>query len=229
MPSFDLIVFDLDDTLVDTWGQMVKPAAREACAAMIAAGLAAELDDCVAERARLFLEDPREDVYRSLVTRFGLRADAPLSEDGVRDQGFRAFFHRQVEPHIELLPGARQTLTYFKGRGCRLHLVTSGSPETQEQKIEILKLEPLFDQIHLVPLDRRKGDVFSAILEQTGIAPARALAVGDRPDKEIRDAKALGMKTCRVRRGEFSHLQPAGPQERADWEIDRVAELERLT
>jgi len=226
MPRFDLFLFDLDDTLVDTWNQMVRPAAREACAAMIAAGLDAELETAVRVRETLFQADPRGNLYQRLVDAFGVRPGAP-NPTAIREAGIQAFFHREVEPHIQLMRGARDLLLEL-GRDSALHLVTSGSPATQRRKVEILALDPLFEAVHLVPLGGRKGERFAAILEASGVRPERALAVGDRPDKEIRDAKALGLKTCRMRHGEFAHLEPANAEERADWEIERIEDLRAI-
>ena len=47
------VVFDLDDTLFDTFGQCVVAAHREAARAMVAAGLRADEETVVARRLRL--------------------------------------------------------------------------------------------------------------------------------------------------------------------------------
>ena len=224
---FRVLVFDLDDTLLDTWGQLVAPAAREACAAMIATGLDTELDACVRERERLFLAHPGCDVYDLLVARFGVLAGA----DGtaVREAGHEAYFNRDVTPNIRPFEKVPHMLAHL-GRLHLLYLVTSGHPATQQQKVAHLRLGPHFRSIHYV--DNRAGvtksEVFAQLLAKATCPPAAFLIIGDRLDREIRAGKALGMATCHVHRGEFSHLQPSDPLEQPDYRIGHIHELTDL-
>jgi FMN phosphatase YigB (HAD superfamily) len=71
--KIQFIIFDMDDTLFDTYGQLVKPASLESCRAMIDAGLNAEIDQCLKARHDLGLSKPRADIYKELVKHFGIR------------------------------------------------------------------------------------------------------------------------------------------------------------
>ena len=73
-----------------------------------------------------------------------------------------------------------------------------------------------------------KESAFRQIQAETGILPNEILVVGDRPMSEIRAAKALGMHTVRLRRGEFASQKPADELERADFEITDIAEVRKL-
>ena len=58
------LIFDLDDTLFDTFGQLVKPAFLEASAAMIAAGLnAPSVTDCMGAREKILLTNKRQKIF----------------------------------------------------------------------------------------------------------------------------------------------------------------------
>ena len=46
-----------------------------------------------------------------------------------------------------LFPGAVDVLTWLRGSGCRLALLTNGAADAQREKIERFRLEPLFDLI----------------------------------------------------------------------------------
>ncbi|CAM2068544.1 HAD family hydrolase [Sulfidibacter corallicola] len=223
---FDLIVFDLDDTLLDTWGQLVRPAAREACVAMIEAGLDGGLEDVIRVRERLFRDDPRGDLYGRLARHFGIRDANRHRAETVSRAGSRAYFDREVEPHIRPFEGVVALLTECHRR-FELHLVTSGTPSTQRRKVEILEFEAFFQEIHFVnsPEGETKRDRLAAILERSAVRPERAFCVGDRPDREIRDGNQLGMTTCRVHYGEFQHLTPLHPLEHADHVVDHVCEI----
>ncbi|MES2855590.1 MAG: HAD family hydrolase, partial [Bdellovibrionota bacterium] len=132
--DFDHIAFDLDDTLLDTYRQLIPAAVREACTAMIAAGLKAEVDQCVKAREDFIRGNARTSLYRFLVFRFGVKDGVDPNE--VAEIGYRAFHDRQVERNIELFPGARELLKDLRTR-YTVHLVTSGHKRTQAEKIEI--------------------------------------------------------------------------------------------
>jgi len=221
---YPVLIFDLDDTLLDTWRQLVQPAAREACAAMVETGLDTDLETCVTVRRALFVEDPRGDCYRGLVSRFGVRDGA--DPEAVRAAGHDAYFRREVEPHIRLFDGAGQLLARL-GLERELFLVTSGHPGTQARKVEILGIADFFRRISYVDsgAGERKGDRFREIMRETAAPPEHHLVIGDRLDREIRDANQLGMHTCHVRYGEFSHIEPREPEEEPRYAVNHIREL----
>ncbi len=221
------LIFDLDDTLFDTWGQLVRPAAREACLAMIAAGLDADLEHALQTRASLFAQQPRADVHRLLVETLGVRSEEDPEQ--VRLAGHQAYFGREVEPHIALAPETESLLRELYELYA-LFLVTAGVPRTQRSKVAYLKLEPYFREVHYVDGDagQTKRDAFARILADHGLAPHQVVCIGDRPDREIVSANQLGMVSVRVRGGEFSHLRAERALECAHHEIEAVTELREL-
>lgn len=221
---YQTLIFDLDDTLFDTFGQLVGPAAREACLAMIAAGLKADVEEAIQTRKDLFKAYPRQDVYALLVDKLG--CEDPNLADAVRDAGHQAYFHRKVEDHISL-EGTVQTMLETLQTTHRLYLVTSGHPETQARKVELLQLAPYFAAIHYVHRDvgQSKFDSFRHISYELDHAPPQTLVIGDRPDREIRAGNALGMHTARIRHGEFAHIEPQTKDEEAHYEFERVTDI----
>lgn len=221
---FDHLVFDLDDTLLDTFGQLIPRASKEACIAMIQAGLAADLETCLSARDQIAKTNGRADLYRHLVQRFGVREGA--SPEAVADAGHKAFHDRTVERDISLFAGTRDMLHDLRPR-YRLYLVTAGSPGTQQEKIDILKLQNSFDEIHIVNIMRgeTKGKTFASIQENHGGEPSRYLSVGNRLDTDIAPAKRLGWKTCWVTYGEYAYTSPSDEFEMPDFEISAMEEL----
>ena len=68
-------------------------------------------------------------------------------------------------------------------------------------------------------------ELFLRALERAGCEPHEAWMIGDRPDNDIKPAKALGMNTVRVRQG-LGGLMPVTSEEmRADHTVDSLSEL----
>ncbi len=218
--TIDAIVFDLDDTLLDTSGLLLEPAHREACQAMISAGLDVTLDRLLATREQLHRQHPREDLDTLLCAHFG------QDEPAIAQAGRKAFYQRPIPD----LPVSRDLLAMLDRLSdrCTLLLVTSGDPVTQSEKIRQMRIGNRFQNLVYVPLGQSKRDALEELIGEHQLEPARTLVVGDRVDSEIAAARRLGMRTVRVRGGEYGHLRPTSAEEQADWEVDSVLDLEQF-
>jgi putative hydrolase of the HAD superfamily len=208
-------VFDLDDTLFDAFGQCVRPAQREAAAAMRAAGLDAPLETVVALRESL--------AGRALDLDAAVAEAFPCPDPArVAAAGRRAFFERdpgRLTPH----PFAAAALAEVRRRA-RCVLLTAGSPPTQRTKVARLGLTEAFDEALFVDATGHGGDVgrakrtaLAAWIGRHGLAPETVLVVGDRPSGEIAAALALGCRALRIRRGECAReATPPGALEAED-------------
>ncbi len=226
-PLITVVIFDLDDTLYDCFGQRVVTAHRNASRALAAAGLPASEAEILKLRLFAVEADPRLEYVDMEV---GRQLGVPMAED-LRETARAAYFSTPVGK-LRLFPGARELLRSLKRRGVRNFIVSFGDPETQRAKIAALGLdrEPAVENIFYADRsqDLTKEDVFRSILRGVESDPARVLVVGDRPASEIRAGKGLGMRTVRLRHGEFSVQEPEGEAERADFEIHKIAALRKL-
>ena len=73
-----------------------------------------------------------------------------------------------------------------------------------------------------------KEAAFRKIHKRTGLPPSEILVVGDRPAREIRAGRELGMHTVRVRHGEFKSQLPVGPEEEPDYVVKSISEIRKL-
>ncbi|HMC30258.1 MAG TPA: HAD hydrolase-like protein, partial [Candidatus Angelobacter sp.] len=73
-----------------------------------------------------------------------------------------------------------------------------------------------------------KEAAFRQIQQQLGLPAGQILVVGDRPAREIRAGKELGMRTVRIHRGEFKSQMPMGPEEEPDYVIKTISEIRKL-
>ncbi|MEN8149621.1 MAG: HAD family hydrolase [Planctomycetota bacterium] len=224
MNSPRLVLFDLDDTIADTSGTILKLAERSATEALIAHGLQTNFDEAWAALRRIRSADPGARFLEDLVAQFG--APDPVA---CHDAARRVFFASRPE-EIGLVPGALEVLDELRARGIPLILVTFGVPEAQSRKVEVLGIRDRFEAVHIVPLDEGpdKTAVFAEIVDGNGCAPADVWVVGDRPPGEVKSGNLLGLTTIRVRRGEFATLDPASTDEEPDVTIDDLRKLTAL-
>ncbi len=229
-PLIECVIFDLDDTLYDCFGQRVRLTHRFAAAAMVKAGLRADADVVYRARMKAFRDDPTlRHIDEIVCRRFGSnqKQDKERISEAARD----AYFNCPVGK-LTLFRGSRPLIHFFRKRGVRIFVVTFGEPKIQRAKVRALGLddEPAIEGIYYA--DRAKAmtkDIaLRQIQEKTGLAPGHILVVGDRPLSEIRAGKSLRMHTVRLKRGEFASQQPAGPEETADYEVRSISEVRGL-
>jgi len=225
MPGFKIVIFDLDDTLFDCSEQLIPRAVCEMCRAMVDAGLDTRVGHAMDERSRFLMTNPRSSWLDHLISHFGVRSGFEASAENVKSAGQGAFFQRSVPP-IKPFDETHQVLQTLT-KDCSLHLVTSGHPQTQKAKIEILDVESYFRSVRVIDPSRgeNKRDVFREIKENEKAPRSKCLVVGDRLDREISEGGQLGMCTCHVKRGEFQHLIPLNDWETPNFTVTNLQDL----
>jgi FMN phosphatase YigB (HAD superfamily) len=170
-----LVVFDLDDTLIDT-KNVLLPAALQRVAEVTGVPVA----DLDATGKKI------EEVLRGV---------AGLGE-AKRAAAAAAWYDPDVPP-LDPVPGARALLERLRGR-VRLCLLTRGEPARQRNKIERSGLAEHFDEIVIRAIEQpgsKRDDLVRLIGDG---APARCAVVGDDPRDELRYAKELGCVAIEV-------------------------------
>jgi putative hydrolase of the HAD superfamily len=127
------------------------------------------------------------------------RLDADLFAEAVEAYGSPAF-----EYPPDLMPGAREALHALAARGLRLGIVsnTGRTPGIVLRRIlDRYDLLRHFETVAISYSDEvgfRKPDprIFTRTLEALGVAPGRALHVGDNPHADVGGARACGMRTA---------------------------------
>lgn len=184
-PQYTVVVFDLDDTLIDTAGVLLPDALRR-----------------VAEAAGVPVErlDPS-----------GKKIDAVLAPAGELDVDARAAaaaaWYAPVLPDLEPVPGARAMLAALQGT-TRLFLLTRGDPERQQAKVDRAGLRDYFEDVIVRPIEQpgSKRDDLEAILARCEQPPDRCLVVGDDEHDELRHARDLGCLALHVDDADWATL-----------------------
>jgi len=226
-PLIRCVIFDLDDTLYDCFGQRVRVAHRYAAQAMVEAGLKADPEAVYRARMRAFRTDPMLRHIDAEVSRH-FRAEHPEEISRAAREGY---FNCPVGK-LTLFSGSLPLLRFLAKRGVRNFVVSFGEPKTQHAKVKALGLdrEPSIEKIYFADRSNvlTKEAAFRKIKTRTRLKPGEILIVGDRPMREIRAGKELGMHTVRLRHGEFKSQMPVGPEEEPDYVIGNISEVRKL-
>ncbi len=215
--AIKVLIFDLDDTLLDSTEQMRWRGIDSACSAMRAAGLDMKHPACSAQLTRDALK------LMSVEKAIGklCKEDEKLAK-----AGYDAYHDFDVAG-ITLYDGVHSLLEAFRKR-YKLVLLTSGDMALQKRKIAELGLEKLFDTIRY---DYRndggtKKDGLAWIAEHLRLKPDQCVVIGDRIDNELRYGKELGMKTVLVKVGPYATLEPTCKEEKPDYTVDRITDVD---
>src|SRR4029077_9622096 len=182
------VIFDLDDTLYDCFGQRMRVTHRHAAHAMVEAGLKADVEAVYRARMRAFRQDPMLRYIDAEVTRH-FSAENP---EAVSRAAREAYFNCPVG-ELALFPGSLPLLRFLAKRGVKNFIVSFGEPKIQHEKVKALGLdhEPAVEKIYYADRSNvlTKEVAFRNIQKRTGLKAEEILVVGDRPAREIRAGK----------------------------------------
>jgi putative hydrolase of the HAD superfamily len=230
-------------------------------------GIIFDLDDTLYPREH-FVQSGLMAVARHLEERFDVaaltafRLMSEVSRDGARGRELQAAcatFHlpaslvpelvavfRSHSPVLRLPRATAQVLRRLRGDGWRLVVLTNGLPQVQRRKVGALRLAALVDGV-VYAEDHADGGkpapaAFRVALRTLGVSPRRAVCVGDDLTCDIAGARALGLRTVRIKAPDpgavvpswySADARPPAPPLEADTVIDSIdslpAALARLT
>jgi len=182
------VLFDLDDTLHDksaTLNRVGEIQHAEAGLAALGVGLDAWLHSYIELNNRRI---EKTEVFSKLASSFGLPASlqARLLED----------FDTNLGKLAVPFAGTHEILTWCKGRGLKVGIVTNGRDAFQRSKITGMGLHGAIDAILTsggYGVKKPGQAIFVACLQQLGVQPADAAFVGDDLHTDMEPAIALGM------------------------------------
>lgn len=228
------VIFDLDNTLTD-FMRMKHAAIEAAVDAMLDAGLDTQLRDPppgpelrhhVADRInRIYQREGIEyqRVFNTYLTEelgevdYKLLAAAIVGYRRARDSALVPY------PHVHL------TLHRLMRRGLRLAVLSDAPREPAWLRLVYLNLHHVFDEVvTFEDTGARKPEAapFRKALERLGTRPEETLMVGDWPERDMKGAAALGIRTVFAHYG-YSWSPDRGPVEDhpGDFVIHDVLEL----
>ncbi len=193
------VIFDLDNTLID-FLKMKRIAVDEAVDAMIDAELSVPKKKALDILYKLYeekgLEDPR--IFQKFLKKVTGKVDH-------KKLAYAIVAYRQARTgFLHPYPGTKRTLIGLKEKGLKLAIVSDAPKLKAWIRLVNMKIDDFFDVVvGLEDTGRLKPSrlPFRAALKELKVKPKECLMVGDRPSRDMKGAKALGMKTCFAKYG----------------------------
>jgi len=228
------LILDLDDTLWDTTGQLVKKGQIAALEEMAKHGLPIKKSDAAKTRDMLVKRYGQHvNITTKALEHFGMYKDKKNRKNAEK---IRLIGHHRyhtvrigkIRPFKDTVP----TLKKLKKDGRILVLLSYGVARQQNSKIRKLGIRRYFDRIVLdttIGRSNKPMHIKEIIrwLGKRGVRKDEILLVGDRPNSEIEGGKRLGLKTARMihAHGRYSRLKPQNRWQKADFRIRRISNL----
>jgi FMN phosphatase YigB (HAD superfamily) len=216
--QIETVVFDLDDTLVDTSSLLIAPLEIEAARRMVQVDPSLPDPD---ELAGLVLELRK--TGPSAVEQELVRLLPGLTEEVLEAR--RRVFTGLTPRRLFIDPRVERLLQGLYGRST-LYLLTEGDLDFQSAKIDHLGIRSFFTEVVITPPGPgSKHGALVSLLERRRHPPGSVLVVGNRLDREIRAGNRLGITTVWIRRGEGSAVLPGEQSGLPDYTVNDVGEL----
>jgi len=212
------VLFDLDNTLID-FMKMKRLSCEAAIDAMIGAGLHIEHDKAIKVLFGLYDKHGLEEktIFQKFLNKITGKVDHKILANGI------VAYRRVRAGFLEPYPNIDYVLLKLKDRGIKLGIVTDAPKLKAWIRLASIKLSNYFDVVvTFEDTKQRKPSKlpFKAALDKLRFKPQECLMVGDWPERDIKGAKALGMKTCFARYG-----NPKIKKTDADYEISNIKML----
>lgn len=231
----DAVCLDLDGTLVDTvsgWHAAFAEVWPELVAATPALSSIASAATAYDDVLRGYMHEAHaaagdvewSDAFVRAAFRRLIASDGS-PHDAVAD----ALAGRYIEGanrYMRLFPEVADALTRLRSR-FKLGLISNGLVRDQRAKIESAAIADCFDVIVIseaVALRKPDPAIFDYALERLDTRPARALYAGDNPEHDIAGARAAGMLSVWVHRGD-GFFGPAPHADATVTDLDQLAAL----
>ncbi len=224
--AIDAVIFDLDNTLTD-FMRAKERSIRAAAEAMVDAGLPLSADDAT---ARIFAIYKDRGIEHQRVFNLFLEQTMGRVEDRILAAAVVAY-RRARDGSLVLYPHAQLVLNRLLKQGYKLAVVSDAPRFEAWVRLVYLGLQHTFDLVltfddtgHRKPAP----EPFRMALEQLGVAPERAVVIGDWKERDIVGGRAAGLHTVYARYGDqYSQYADKQPDDETvpDFVVDDLLQL----
>ncbi len=212
-----MIIFDLDDTLIDTSGSVTPFKLLECLKGLVANGLKVS-DVESAFQVLLTLNESSsgsEEALIKFILQFGGGAELISFANAEMSRPLPAGFS------IQTTPDAKEILQTLSKKHI-LALVTGGHPPFQMEKLEKAGIDRAFFSKIAIPEDSVKKPFYEALIREFSVPAHEVLVCGDRIAMDLTPAQQIGCKTVHMRWGRGKKLKTE------DWITHSISRLSEL-
>lgn len=219
--NFRAVLFDLDMTLTD-FMRMKRASCDAAITAMIDSGL--KLDRKEANEILFKLYDTygieHQKIFQKFLQRTLGRVDYKILANAI------TAYRRTQAGFLHPYPHVRSALLRLREQGIKLGIVSDAPKLKAWLRLAEMGLTDFFDVV--VTLDdtgeaKPSRMPFKAALNKINAKPAEVLFVGDNPERDIKGAKKLGMRTALAKYGQMPGAEKSAIK--ADFELHDISDL----
>jgi putative hydrolase of the HAD superfamily len=213
------VIFDIDNTLTD-FMKMKKASVDAAVEGMMDAGLPGKKEELVKEVFDVYWKEGIEDqkIFDKI-----LKAKLGTIDYKILAGGILAY-RRAKNGTMTLYPRVNQTLMELMRMGIQRTVISDAPKMEVWLRIVGLGLHHYFDEIITSEdFGVKKPDPkpYRRALEVLGTRPEETLMVGDWPDRDIKGAKGVGIRTAWAKYGDTFGTKESG----AEFELNDIHEV----
>lgn len=215
-----LIIFDLDDTLIDTSGFVTPFKMKECLECLIASGV--RVPHFPTAYADLLDRNKRALKSQDAIIAFAKTLSAS-------DSQIESALHCLTTPlpdsfRIPMTPHAEEIIAFYRPF-CPLAIVTGGHPPFQLDKLNKAGIDSSCFSMIGIPEDSMKKPYYRALQEKFCLPSQEIWVCGDRIEMDLKPAFELGFRTVHMRWGRGALLSP---EKWVDHSIHNLRELKEI-
>ncbi|MCD4771265.1 HAD family hydrolase [archaeon] len=219
---YKLVIFDLDDCLIDSWSASFPESINSAVQAMVNKGLKVEDFNKAVERLNEINNTSKNSA--EAITKYLNEISESVSK--YMKHGKKAIHFFNLEGKIKPLPKALETIRKLNESAIDLAIVTSGEEGRQIKKIKDAGINiNKFRKIFAVT-DYNKTAPYKKALNEFQYSPKEVLVVGDRYKTDLIPASNLGMKTAWIPWGRGKVFAPKKTE--VDYILTNISEISKI-
>ena len=213
------VIFDLDNTLLD-FMKMKSSAIKSAIDGMIEAGL--DTDQISASEEIYNIYEHKGYEYQDVLSEFILnkvgKLDYKILAGGIVE------YKKSKEESLHLYPEVYHTLISLSKLGLKLGIVSDAPSREAWIRLYTVKIHHLFDEVvtfNDTGVHKPGKEPFELIIRKLNINFENCIMIGDWPDRDIKGAKQLGMKTAFAKYGSMENISNSG----ADYDLEHITDI----
>jgi putative hydrolase of the HAD superfamily len=213
------VIFDLDNTLID-FMRMKHMTIEAAASAMVGAGLEHKKERVVKKLFELYDMHGWEDqtIFQKYLQQEEGKIDYRILASGIN--AYRVVRTGFLEPFPHVIP----TLVELKKKGIKLAIVSDAPKLKAWIRLTAMKIDHFFDVVVAFEDTKRlkpSKKPFVIALNRLKLKAEDCLMVGDMPERDIKGATKLGMKTCFAKYG----AQDPTVKVKADYIVNDIRQI----